>query len=115
MINTDAATKASREEILTILKSMTENAADYTFIFVGNVNTATLKPLVEKYLAVLPGKASQKANPKDVPSLDIAKGSATVVEKWKCRHRRLMWQSYPAPIYPIVCVTVLSRPLPDRS
>ncbi len=81
MINTDAATKASREEILTILKSMTENAADYTFIFVGNVNTATLKPLVEKYLAVLPGKASQKANPKDVPSLDIAKGSATVVEK----------------------------------
>lgn len=81
MINTDAATKASREEILTILKSMTENAADYTFIFVGNINTATLKPLVEKYLAVLPGKASQKANPKDVPSLDIAKGSATVVEK----------------------------------
>ena len=30
------------------------DASDFTFLFVGNVDTVTLKPLVEKYLASLP-------------------------------------------------------------
>jgi zinc protease len=33
------------------------SGGDFTFVFVGNVDTATLRPLVEKYLASLPPKA----------------------------------------------------------
>jgi zinc protease len=32
------------------------DASDFTFVFVGNVDLATFKPLVETYLASLPGK-----------------------------------------------------------
>ncbi len=39
---------------LNIAKERLANAADYTFIFVGNFDTETLKPLVEKYIASLP-------------------------------------------------------------
>jgi zinc protease len=31
------------------------NAGDYTFVFAGNVDPATLRPLVERYIASLPG------------------------------------------------------------
>ncbi len=39
---------------LDIAKERLANAADYTFIFVGNFDVDTLKPLVEKYIASLP-------------------------------------------------------------
>lgn len=47
------------------------NAADFTFIFVGNIDTATLEPLVCRYIASLPGnpKACEKANLKALPRL----------------------------------------------
>jgi len=35
-------------------KNRFADASDFTFVFVGNVDTVTLKPLVEKYLASLP-------------------------------------------------------------
>lgn len=41
---------------LEIAKKAMSNAADYTFIFTGNVETATLKPLLEQYIATLPSK-----------------------------------------------------------
>lgn len=47
--------KASLKQTLEIAHAMTANAADWTFLFVGNVNPETLKPLVEKYIASLPG------------------------------------------------------------
>ncbi|WP_019988600.1 M16 family metallopeptidase [Rudanella lutea] len=34
------------------------NAADFTFFFVGNIDPARLKPLVEKYIGGLPGNAT---------------------------------------------------------
>ncbi len=34
------------------------NAADFTFLFVGNIDQKTLKPLVEKYIGGLPGNAA---------------------------------------------------------
>lgn len=52
-VSTAAIEGASREQILEIVKAMTANAADYTFVFVGNVDTEALKPLVEKYIASL--------------------------------------------------------------
>lgn len=50
---------ASRENIIKIARDMTANAADYTFLFVGNVNIDTLKQLTEKYIACLPGNAKK--------------------------------------------------------
>lgn len=53
----ESVKKADRQEILDMFKAMTANAAEYTYYFVGNVDKATLRPLVEKYIASLPGKA----------------------------------------------------------
>ena len=50
---------ANLDEIRQIVKDMTANAADYTFLFVGNVDPQTLKPYVEKYIASLPGNAKK--------------------------------------------------------
>lgn len=47
---------ADYAQILKEAKKMMSNAADYTFIFVGNVDEATLRPLMEKYIASLPSK-----------------------------------------------------------
>ncbi len=52
--------KANYSNMLSMAKKSLENAADYTFIFVGNVDEATLRPMLEQYIATLPssGKAS---------------------------------------------------------
>ncbi len=42
------------QRALEIYKDRFSNAADFTFVFVGNVTLDSLKPLVEKYLASLP-------------------------------------------------------------
>ncbi len=42
------------EKALAFYKDRFADASDFTFAFVGNVDTLTLKPLVEKYLASLP-------------------------------------------------------------
>lgn len=52
---------ANRENILNIVHSMTANAADYTFVFVGNIDMATFRPLVEQYIATLPADAKNVA------------------------------------------------------
>ncbi|MBD5375607.1 MAG: insulinase family protein [Bacteroides sp.] len=59
LLTVEAVKSAKREEIIRMSKAMTANAADYTFIFVGNVDVDSLRPLVEKYIATLP---SDKAN-----------------------------------------------------
>lgn len=53
----DAATvaKADRQQIIDIANAMTANAADYTFVFAGTIDLDTMRPLVEKYIASLPG------------------------------------------------------------
>lgn len=51
------------DEVLALLKSATANAADFTLSVVGNVDAATLRPLLEKYVASLPslGKSNKPA------------------------------------------------------
>ena len=52
--------KVSHDRILSILQDQTSAARNYTFIFVGNYNDSTIRPLIEQYLASLP-------NRKDLP------------------------------------------------
>lgn len=66
---------ARREGILDLCKRMTANAADYTFVFIGNVDEAALRPLVEQYIATLPGDASAVAATVEVdPTLEMKLG-----------------------------------------
>lgn len=83
MMTTATADAASRTSILEILREMTANAADFTFVFVGNVDEAQMKVLAEKYLAVLPADQSKAKTTTvaDVASLDITRGAATIIEK----------------------------------
>lgn len=69
-INSSIIEKASRSQILEVAHAMTANAADWTFIFVGNVDPATLRPMVEKYIASLPG--DEKTSVKKVKSYNPA-------------------------------------------
>ena len=60
-LSVEAVQGAQRAQIIEVAKAMTANAADFTFTFVGNVDIETLRPLVEQYIASLPGDA-KKAN-----------------------------------------------------
>src|SRR5258705_3803427 len=42
------------EKSLAFYRERFADAGDFTFVFVGNVDTTALKPLVERYLASLP-------------------------------------------------------------
>ena len=84
MLSVDVVKSADRQEMLKIAKSMMENAADYTFVFVGNVDTEVLKPLVEQYIASLPGNAKKATKKVKLnKSLAMGKGTKTDVSTYK--------------------------------
>lgn len=55
-LTADAVRSVDYNRALEIAKGAMSNAADYTFIFTGNIDVATLKPLLEQYIATLPSK-----------------------------------------------------------
>ena len=50
------------DRILEIGKERTANAASYIFEFIGSFDEATIRPLIEQYIASLPAKKGQKSN-----------------------------------------------------
>jgi len=54
--------KVDYDRVLQIAKERTANAADYTFYFVGNFDEAVIRPLIEQYIASLPGKKGKMSN-----------------------------------------------------
>ena len=54
------------DRILQMAKEQTANAAGFTFTIIGNYDEATLRPLIEQYLASLPGDAKTVKKGKDV-------------------------------------------------
>lgn len=57
--------KVDYNKMLATAKANLSNAADYDFIFVGNVDVETLKPLLEQYVASLPGNPNKKSQLKN--------------------------------------------------
>ena len=55
-ISTEVLNSIKYERLEPIYRSLTANAANFTVYIVGNVDLATLKPLVEKYIGSLPTK-----------------------------------------------------------
>ena len=80
MLTVDIIKNADRQGILDITKQMTANAADYTFVFVGNVDVEVLRPLVEQYIASLPGNVKTATTKVELSeALAIGKGTKTDV------------------------------------
>ncbi len=67
--------KANRERIVEMAKQMFSNAADFTFMFVGNFDEAVLRDLVEQYIATLPADA-KKATKTAKLGLSMNKGTS---------------------------------------
>lgn len=65
--------KVNYDRILQIAKERTADAGDFTFTIVGNFDEATIRPLIEQYIASLPAKG-KKENWKKVST--YAKGNA---------------------------------------
>ena len=59
LIGTEDIKNADRGAILDIIHGLTANAADYTFVFTGNIDMATFKPMLEQYIATLPADAAK--------------------------------------------------------
>lgn len=72
-LDAEALDKANYAGMLDLAKKSMANAADYTFIFVGNVDEATLVPLMEQYLASLPS-TGKPSDFKAVSSINPVKG-----------------------------------------
>ena len=58
--------QVSYDRILAMAKEQTANAAAFTFTIIGNYDEATLRPLIEQYLASLPGNVKKVVKGKDV-------------------------------------------------
>ena len=63
-LSTEMLNSISFERLPEIYKALYSNAANFTFTIVGNVDLATLQPLVEKYIGSLP-VAKSKIEKKD--------------------------------------------------
>ena len=50
------------DRMMQIAKERTANAANYTFIFVGAFDEAVIRPLIEQYIASLPGQKGMQSN-----------------------------------------------------
>ena len=54
--------RVNYDRILEIAKERTANAAGYTFVFTGAFKEATIRPLIERYIASLPADKNVKSN-----------------------------------------------------
>ncbi|MCO5248165.1 MAG: insulinase family protein [Chitinophagales bacterium] len=81
--NTEDFDKIELDKIVAFYKERFDNASDFNFIIVGNVNEDSLETFVKKYLASLPA-TQQKENWKDTgirlaagkTDVEVAKGAA---------------------------------------
>lgn len=71
---------ANYDQEMKIIKDALANPAEFTFIFTGNVNEETLKPLLEKYIASLPTKPVDNGTVEALSSINLAKGNVEDVK-----------------------------------
>ena len=58
--NAEDLNKIDLDRVMEIAQERTANAAGYTFYFVGDFDDATIRPLIEQYIASLPAKKGVK-------------------------------------------------------
>ena len=74
--------KMNLQESLDFYRDRFADASDFTFVFVGNIDTTTIKPLVERYIATLPATHRKESwrdigmdYPRGVIRREVHKGS----------------------------------------
>lgn len=82
-ISSDVIEKADLATSKAIVTEALANAADYTFVFTGNIDLDTFVPLMEQYIATLPADASKavstfKTNPDFEPVLGHENNTSTM-------------------------------------
>ena len=60
--NVENLQEVNLDRVMQIAKERTANAAGYTFYFIGSFDEATIRPLIEQYIASLPAKKGAKSN-----------------------------------------------------
>lgn len=78
-LSAESLEKSDIDQVRKMVKTLTDNAAEYDFVFVGNVDPEILKPLVEQYIASIPGnaKTAVRGNVKVAPEYQLVKGTGT--------------------------------------
>ena len=74
----DDVAKIDYDRVLEMYNQIFADVHDATFFFVGNVDAATLKPLLETYVASLPAKKNQKNNRFLERTNGLLSGSTTI-------------------------------------
>lgn len=77
-LSAEVVQKADRKEIVDMVDKMTNNAADYTFYFVGNIDLDTFRPLVEQYIATLPSDPANRVTKPEFDAMLQVKGGKGV-------------------------------------
>lgn len=84
IISGDVLAAANREKMVEIIKSQFSNAADFTFVFVGNIEEAEFTALVEQYIASLPSNKKTAVKTYKVDeSYYVKAGTETKTDKMK--------------------------------
>lgn len=86
-----------------IAKTLTDNAADFTFIFAGDFSTDSIRPLVEQYIASIPGNTAASTAEKETainPAIGISAGSKTEIAETEMQSPQtyafiLQWANMP--------------------
>ncbi len=69
-LTVDLLQEINPDKSLSVYNDRFKNAGDFTFVFVGNIDTVSFKPLVETYLGGLPASAGRE-KPIDLKYKDI--------------------------------------------
>lgn len=69
---------ADRQQSLDIIHAMLADASDYTFVFTGNIDLDSFRPLVEQYIATLPANQGNALDKVEwIPAIEPVVGSGT--------------------------------------
>ena len=83
-ISSEILQNADRQAIVDIARSAVQNAADFTFFFVGDVTVEQLKPLLEQYIATLPADAAKATTTYEPnPAREVKPGTQVDTAKTK--------------------------------
>ena len=79
-LSPEILTQVSRDELTSIAAGLTANAADFTFIFVGDFQPDSIAPLIDKYIASLPSDPANSTSRQELRinhDLDMVSGTGT--------------------------------------
>ncbi|MBR4919849.1 MAG: insulinase family protein [Prevotella sp.] len=111
-INVEDLKDINYDRILEIAKERYQNAGQFTFVIVGNFDEATIRPLVEQYIASLPATKDKAEDFKEI--MTLAKGKVVndfkvKTESPKATARELWYAAAPYTLDNIVKVDAIGQ------